>query len=369
MHAFLLVKMFFVLLVWLPLYSAANLNAAVPQSLSSQAALAHIRSLIKSDRLADAGAEIGRQLQQQSGNPDLQFLRCVVVANQKQVQQAMDCFSALVKAHPNMVEAYNNLGVLHASLGHHEEAKQWFDNGLRRVPALWTVHQNILNLQADLARKAYSRALQIEATDRAPQAKLSFLATPSEVVLTSTSHQNTKAASTVTTKPTSQFAASTASDNFRKMTPPPAQGNTSTIDGGKVPPPVKPPLAASAADKPQLDSTQVQVQQALEAWAKAWSQQNLSSYFGAYSTEFTPGKEVSHTAWKSERTARIVGRQFIRVAVSHVTFEKSSAKVIARFTQNYESDNLITSNRKRLDFVFEDGHWRIVREAVISNTP
>jgi hypothetical protein len=134
-------------------------------------------------------------------------------------------------------------------------------------------------------------------------------------------------------------------------------------------PEARPALSATAVPKPQVDESQAQVQQALQAWAKAWSDKNLSAYFAAYASAFTPGKEVSHAAWKAERTARIAGRRFIRVGLSNVTFEKKSSKVTVRFTQNYESDNLLSSQRKRLDFMLEDGRWRIVRETVIGNTP
>lgn len=341
------------LLGCMPLSSAANVGSAGSQPLMQKEAVEHIRTLIKADRLLEASREIASQLQAQRSDPELQFLKCVVQANQKQVPQAIGCFTELVKARPDMVEAYNNLGVLHASQGRHEEAKQWFDNGLRRVPALWTVHQNILNLQADLARKAYARALQIEVPVVEPQAKLSFLAATSSVVLASAAPQESNVANAPGTKSPMQA-------------PSPVPVASAPV---KTAPEVKTMVSASNAPKPKLDENQSLVQQALKTWAKAWSDKNLPAYFGAYSSAFTPGKGVSHASWQAERTARIAGRQFIRVAVSNVTFEVKNEGIAARFTQSYESDNLVNSNRKRLDFVLENGHWRIVRETVIGNTP
>lgn len=370
MHGLKMLKMLFALLTWLPLCSLANMNVPAAQPLPPKATLAQIRALIKADRLPEAASAIAIQLQQRPDS-ELQFLQCVVQANQKQVPQAIGCFTALVKLHPDMVEAYNNLGVLHASLGRHEEAKQWFDNGLRRVPALWTVHQNILNLQADLSRKAYSRALQMEVPVREPQAKLSFLAATSSVLLASTATQDIKAASQSGTKVPVQSPSSapvTATAPVQPVLPPRLATTPAPVAGSAVLS-VKPTSPASISPEVKLDENHVQVQQAVEAWAKAWSDKNLSSYFGAYSSRFTPSKGVAHADWKAERTARIAGRQFIRVAVSNVTFEKKGPNITVRLTQTYESDNLLSSNRKRLEFAFEDGHWRIVRETVIGQTP
>ncbi len=378
MHGLKMPKMLFALLTWLPLCSLANMNVPAAQPLPPKATLAQIRALIKADRLPEAASAIAIQLQQRPDS-ELQFLQCVVQANQKQVPQAIGCFTALVKLHPDMVEAYNNLGVLHASLGRHEEAKQWFDNGLRRVPALWTVHQNILNLQADLSRKAYSRALQMEVPVREPQAKLSFLAATSSVLLASTATQDIKAASQSGTKvpvqaPSSAPVQSPSSAPVTATAPvqpvlPPRLATTPAPAAAGAMLSVKPTSPASISPEVKLDENHVQVQQAVEAWAKAWSDKNLSSYFGAYSSRFTPGKGVAHADWKVERTARIAGRQFIRVAVSNVTFEKKSPNITVRLTQTYESDNLLSSNRKRLDFALEDGRWKIVRETVIGQTP
>ena len=80
-----------------------------------------------------------------------------------------------------------------------------------------------------------------------------------------------------------------------------------------------------------------------------------------------PVEGSSRSAWEAERKARIAGRQFIRVKVSNFTFESTGSKVIARFTQTYESENIQSTSRKRLEFVHLEGLWKIARETVISN--
>jgi hypothetical protein len=55
------------------------------------------------------------------------------------------------------------------------------------------------------------------------------------------------------------------------------------------------------------------------------------------------------------------------VKVSNFTFESTGSKVIARFTQTYESENIQSTSRKRLEFVRLEGLWKIARETVINN--
>lgn len=311
--------------------------------------LVEVRNLVQAGRLPEASKEIARQLQRPDPEPGMQLLHCVVQAQQNQTDKAISCLSALVKQRPEMLEAYNNLGVLHASQGQHEEAKRWFTLGMQQQPTLWTLHQNMQSLQADLSRKAYARALQNELPLKDTPLKLSLLATTS-----------------LSKKPNSidnKVAEAPAAGKVPFM----AQAPASTASSSAVADP-----SASSSEKTGKvntldDANRQQLQEAVEVWAKAWSDQNMSAYFATYTPDYTPGKSTTRTAWEAERTARIVGRQFVRVKVSNISFEKKDNKVISRFNQLYESDNIRSSHRKRLEWVQLEGRWKIARETVISN--
>jgi tetratricopeptide (TPR) repeat protein len=365
-----------------------------------------VRNLMQAGRLPEAGKEIAHQLQRPDPEPGMQLLQCVVQAQQNQTDKAIACLSALVKQRPEMLEAYNNLGVLHASQGQHEEAKRWFTLGMQRQPTLWTLHQNLQSLQADLSRKAYARALQNELPLKDAPPKLALLA--------STSLSNTpiavgnkapeapaagkapllaqapaSAAAQLSAQPTAQptatgLATATSAPPTATPTAPAAKSETA-----KAQPPARSALAqadasptastsagaaprdlsaektgkASALD----DANRQQLQDAVQAWAKAWSDQNMPAYLASYTPDYTPSKSTTRAEWKAERTARIVGRQFVRVKVGNVSFEKKDAKVITRFNQVYESDNIQSTHRKRLEWVQVKGRWKIARETVIGN--
>ena len=165
-------------LLW-PVTSTPKSPALTALLEAEPASLVQVRELMQAGRLAEAGQEIARQLQKPAPDPQFQLLQCVVLANQNQTPKAITCLNALVKAQPDMLEAYNNLGVLHASLGQHDEARRWLNLAMQRVPALWTVHQNMQNLQAEVSRKAYASALQTEWPLKPAAPKLTLLASTS----------------------------------------------------------------------------------------------------------------------------------------------------------------------------------------------
>ena len=324
----------------------AQPKLATEATTTTKNAAEEIRHLIQSGRLEDAVKESARQLQKPDAEPNLQLLNCVAQAHQNQTDKAIACFTALVKLRPDMLEAYNNLGVLHASLGQHEEAKRWLTSGLQRVPSLWVVHQNLQTLQSDLSRKAYARALQAELPLKESFSKLSMMA--------STPFTNA-------VKTTETPVGPPASVSSAPMVAPVAKANSKPV-------PADPPAAKPESNPSELDAATGQlIQMAVESWAKAWSSQNMTAYFAAYSPDFIPHKLPSRAAWEAERTARIVGRKFIRVSVRNYSYERVGPKVVVRFSQIYKSDNISSTQRKRLDMVLHKGRWKIVRENIIAN--
>jgi hypothetical protein len=53
--------------------------------------------------------------------------------------------------------------------------------------------------------------------------------------------------------------------------------------------------------------------------------------------------------------------------VRNYSYERVGPKVVVRFSQIYESDNISSTQRKRLDMVLHKGRWKIVRENIIAN--
>jgi len=349
--------------MWLLLNAGLASFSAMAQPTSQ---LPEVRNLLQAGRLTEASKEIGRQLQRPDPEPEMQLLQCVVQARQNQTDKAIACLISLVKQHPDMLEAYNNLGVLYASMNQHEEAKRWFTLALQRQPTLWTLHQNLQSLQADLSRKAYARALQTELPLKDTAPKLTLLAATSISNAPAARVTNKTADTAVVAKapvdaqaPVAVVDQATAQASAPKIAtekPAPAGAVSSDTNSAKT-------AKANTLD----EATRQQLQEAVQAWAQAWSAQNMPVYLASYTPDYTPGKGTTRSAWEAERTARIVGRTFVRVKVSNFTFEDTGTKMNVRFTQVYESDNIQSTHRKRLEFVRIEGLWKISRETIINN--
>jgi hypothetical protein len=74
----------------------------------------------------------------------------------------------------------------------------------------------------------------------------------------------------------------------------------------------KPEPKKDDAQQKQAKVDNTDVRNAVLAWAKAWSQKDMTRYLGAYASSFTPDK-MSRPKWESDRRARIVSKKTISV--------------------------------------------------------
>ena len=133
-----------------------------------------------------------------------------------------------------------------------------------------------------------------------------------------------------------------------------------------------PSAAPSVAEEPATAAQAVAVadqrgaQEAIEAWARAWSERDVSGYLGFYSSEFSSDRGVSRNAWENQRRKRLQAPRAISVALRDLRLEPLGAdRMIARFAQDYTADTYReTGILKMLVLVREAAGWRIAVEAL-----
>lgn len=125
-----------------------------------------------------------------------------------------------------------------------------------------------------------------------------------------------------------------------------------------MPAPAAPPAPAA------LDAaTASQVNDALAAWAQAWSARNVEGYLAAYVADYAPpGRKMSHDDWAKLRRSRIVSKQSIEVALSDVQLSRRGDVVLAQFQQRYRGDSVVENGRKRIAFRRDGDRWLIQEE-------
>ena len=109
---------------------------------------------------------------------------------------------------------------------------------------------------------------------------------------------------------------------------------------------------------------ELELKAALEAWRKAWVNQDLKAYFAAYSPAFKPGKTYAGIdAWKASRRNLIANKQHIQIDIQNLKIthlEKNHARL--EFSQFYQADGFRKNDSKLLLMKRSESGWQIIRE-------
>jgi len=112
------------------------------------------------------------------------------------------------------------------------------------------------------------------------------------------------------------------------------------------------------------------VQEAVQNWARAWSERHVDDYLSFYSADFSPASGVTRALWEASRRDRLRSQGAIRVAVVSLEVEEvSPTEMRATFTQSYQSDRFRDRVRKTLLMLWHDDAWKIAEEIVIRKLP
>jgi len=109
--------------------------------------------------------------------------------------------------------------------------------------------------------------------------------------------------------------------------------------------------------------TRQQVQDSIDLWAAAWSDQNSDEYLAIYSAEFAvPGRQ-SRRQWEATRRTRLSLPSRIDVRVAYNNFEVVAPNTVqVDFNQTYDSNLYRDKSPKRLVLKKSGDLWRIISE-------
>ncbi len=154
---------------------ALLLSAAATHARADE--VAEVNQLVKAGQATEAMAKLDQFLAVKPKDPQLRFLKGVMLADSKRTADALAVFTSLNEDYPELPEPYNNLAVLHAGLGDYEKARAALESAVRGNPNYATAWENLGDVYARLAAQAYSRALALDAANAALPPKLAQLRT------------------------------------------------------------------------------------------------------------------------------------------------------------------------------------------------
>ena len=334
--------------------AAQLLILAAPMVLSANLAradeLQEINGLIKQGQHAKALERVNQYLAQKPGDPNARFAKGLILAEQNKTPEAIEVFATLSRDYPELPEPYNNLAVLYASQGQYEKARQQLEKSIRTHSSYATAYENLGDVYTKLASQAYDKALQFDSSNSATKNKLSLI----RDLISSSRPANAASASPAVLAEAPQPPPATSA--------PPIPVESKQADAK--------PVAAKVAPKksedkgpPAAQGSDQAVLQAVLAWADAWSQKKVETYFAFYAQDFKTPKGEGRSEWEAARRERINGAKKIEVAVgSPKVVLKDENNATVTFRQLYRSDTFKLNSRKTLVMVQTDGRWVIQQE-------
>jgi Flp pilus assembly protein TadD/ketosteroid isomerase-like protein len=341
-----------------------------------------VNQLMRNGKLTEALNKADQYLAGKPKDPQMRFIKGVVLTEAGRTGEAIAAFQKLTEDYPELPEPYNNLAVLYAGQGQFDKARAALEMAIRTNPSYATAHENLGDVYAKLASQAYTRALQLDASNTQVQPKLALIRE-----LFSVGGRSAGAAAAPAPRATSVAAAAPTAAPAAKPAPAPAAAPRATPAAAPVaaatgaapvaaapaahPPPAPAPVVApaptptvpAAAATPAAPPPTRDVEAAVHTWANAWASKDMNAYLASYGKEFDPPGKQSRAAWEAERRSRILGKKQISVQLTELKVAVTGNKAVARFHQNYSADGLKVSSHKTLDLVKNGDRWTIVRES------
>ena len=303
--------------------------------------------LYQQGKFEQAMSKVNAGLAVQPKDAQGRFLKGLILTEQKKLPDAIQTFTGLTEDYPELPEPYNNLAVLYAGQGNYDKAKASLELAIQTNPAYATAHENLGDIYAQLARRAYDKALQLDKSNITAQSKLAMVkemfTVPKSTVASASKTEPAKpvGATTATMAPAITPASSTTSAAFATSAAPAASV-------GKSP-------AATAV-------TNDGVKAAVLAWANAWSSKDVAGYLGYYAASFETPDGLDRGAWEAQRKERIERPKSIKIDVTFRSIKITGKEATATFRQAYRSDTVNSNNNKTLKLVRAGEKWLIQTE-------
>jgi tetratricopeptide (TPR) repeat protein len=137
--------------------------------------LADVQRLYYSGQAAAAMQRVDQFLATNPRDPQMRFLKGVMLTDAKRNMEAIALFQKLSDEYPDLAEPYNNLAALYAAQGDYAKARATLEQALRMNPNYATAHENLGDVHAALAAQSYARAQKLDPSNVTVAPKLALV--------------------------------------------------------------------------------------------------------------------------------------------------------------------------------------------------
>jgi tetratricopeptide (TPR) repeat protein len=133
-----------------------------------------VNQLMRSGKLAEALAKADRYLAAKPRDPQMAFLKGVVLGEEGRTADAIAAFTKLTEDYPELPEPYNNLAALYASQSQFDKARAALESAVRVDPGYAIAYENLGDVYARLASQAWAKSLQLDPGNTSVPPKLAL---------------------------------------------------------------------------------------------------------------------------------------------------------------------------------------------------
>ena len=298
--------------------------------------------LYQAGKLDAALAKANAVLAVQPKDAQARFVKGLVFTEQDKKNDAIAVFTGITEDFPELPEPYNNLAVLYAGIGNYDKAKAALELAIHTHPSYGTAHENLGDVYAQMARRAYDKAFQLDKSNAAAKSKLAVIKDlfPSARGGTSVANTAPTAAAKPATVPLSVAVATATSPATIAAAQPATQTTTPT----------------NSATAP------AEISSAVNAWVAAWAGNDVAGYLNFYAPDFTPAGGETREVWAQTRSDRIAAPRKIVVSVSDVKIALAGSEATVQFRQDYRSGTVKNNSSKTLKMAKYGSQWLIRSE-------
>jgi Flp pilus assembly protein TadD len=136
---------------------------------------ADVNALLRQGKSQEALAKADAYIAGKPRDPQMRFLRGVILTEQGKQADATAVFTQLTQDFPELPEPYNNLAALYAAQSQFDKARAALEMAIKLNPSYATAHENLGDVYARLAGQSYGRAQQLEAGNATVAPKLALI--------------------------------------------------------------------------------------------------------------------------------------------------------------------------------------------------
>jgi Flp pilus assembly protein TadD len=136
---------------------------------------ADVNQLLRQGKAPEALAKADAYIAGKPRDPQMRFLRGVILTEQGKVPEATVAFTQLTQDFHELPEPYNNLAALYASHSQFDRARTALEMAVKLNPSYATAHENLGDVYARLAAQSYTRAQQLEPANAGIAPKLTLI--------------------------------------------------------------------------------------------------------------------------------------------------------------------------------------------------